>query len=83
MRSKAAKEVLASQMDTSLTDLAGKVTRLETGSGKFKLPKRKKVLTEEQELERQLIATKKKPPAYAFKNHACKHAVKIKLICYI
>ena len=78
MRSQAAKEVLAGHVETALHELGGKVARVDYGTGKLKLPKKKKVLTEEQECDKQVLAARKKSPAYALSIGSVKHAFKLR-----
>ena len=74
MRSKEAKEALSGQVETAMTDLAGKLARVDGGSGRLKMPKKKKVLTQEQETEKQVMAAKKKSLACAFRCLHCNRA---------
>ena len=70
IRSTTAREALSGQIDTALTELASKTAKLDN-SGKLKMPKKKKVLTPEQEADKLVDKAMKKPPASMLRLACC------------
>ena len=62
VRSKNAVDALKPQMELFATQMSSSAANMVTSDGKLKLPKRKKVLTAEQEAEKQVVSFFKKLP---------------------
>ena len=65
MRSKSAAAALQPQMEAFASHMSGSASSMLAVDGKLKLPKRKKVLTPEQEAEKHVISFFKKLPGQA------------------